>query len=87
MTLGVLAAYRGRQVGATLIQSILDYYEENKNVELAEVEEIALHVHVSNQDAIRFYVSKFGFEQGEKVENYYRRVEPPHGYLLFKKLS
>ena len=30
MTLGVLAAYRGRGVGGKLIQSILDYYESVK---------------------------------------------------------
>ena len=31
MTLGVLAAYRGRGVGSKLISSILDYFEENKD--------------------------------------------------------
>ena len=31
MTLGVLAAYRGRGIGSKLIQSILDYYESVKD--------------------------------------------------------
>ncbi|VEU37373.1 unnamed protein product [Pseudo-nitzschia multistriata] len=88
MTLGVLAAYRGRTIGTQLIQSILDYFEENKNEspELKDVIEISLHVQISNDDAIKFYTEKFGFEKGEMVENYYRRIDPPHCYKLYKKV-
>lgn len=86
MTLGVLAAYRGRSVGTQLIQSILDHFEQNKDTEFKDVEEIALHVQISNNDAIDFYTKRFGFEKGPMVENYYRRIDPPHCYLLFKKL-
>lgn len=86
MTLGVLAAYRGRTIGTQLIQSIMDHYEANKDTEFKDVEEIALHVQISNQDAIDFYTKRFGFVQGDMVENYYRRIDPPHCYLLYKKL-
>lgn len=88
MTLGVLAAYRGRTIGAQLIQSILDYYEEHKetNDALKDVTEISLHVQISNDDAMKFYTEKFGFQKGEMVENYYRRIDPPHCYKLYKKL-
>lgn len=86
MTLCVLAAYRGRGIGTQLIQSILDYYEQQKESVLSKVDEIALHVQISNEDALNFYKTKFGFEQGEMVENYYRRIDPPHCYLLYKKL-
>ena len=87
MTLGVLAAYRGRTIGTQLIQSILDHYEDNKSSpELKDVTEIALHVQISNDDALKFYKEKFGFEKGEMVENYYKRIDPPHCYRLFKKL-
>ena len=86
MTLGVLAAYRGRNIGQQLIQSIFDHYEANKDGEFAKVDEISLHVQISNDDAIRFYTSRFGFVQGEMVENYYRRIDPPHCYILSKKL-
>lgn len=86
MTLGVLAAYRGRGAGSQLIQSILDYFDQEKDGELMGVDEIVLHVQVSNQDAIRFYTQRFGFVQGEMVENYYRRIDPPHCFLLSKKL-
>jgi len=86
MTLGVLAAYRGRGAGSQLIQSVLDYYESEKDESLAKVTEICLHVQISNQDAIKFYAERFGFVQGAMVENYYRRIDPPHCYLLYKKL-
>jgi len=96
MTLAVLAAYRGRGIGTQLIQSVLDYCDrvnqgkepdDNKQKDVPKrIDEIALHVQISNEDAIRFYTSKFGFERGEMVENYYRRIDPPHCYILSKKL-
>ena len=90
MTLAVLAAYRSRGAGSKLVQSILEYYETHKNDpshEMYHVNEITLHVQTSNQDAIKFYVDKFGFCQGELVQNYYRRIDPPDCYVLSKKLT
>lgn len=87
MTLGVLAAYRDRGIGTQLIQSVLDHVaEHNQQSPQQTVEQVALHVQISNQDAIRFYTTRFGFVQGEMVENYYRRIDPPHCYLLYKNL-
>lgn len=86
MTLGVLAAYRSRDVGTKLISSVLEYFEENKNGELSEVDEISLHVQTSNVDAMNFYIKGFDFEKGEMVMNYYKRIDPPHCYILSKKL-
>lgn len=86
MTLCVLAAYRGRGIGTQLIESIMDYYEAQKDSSLSKVDEIALHVQISNEDAMNFYKTRFGFEKGEMVENYYRRIDPPHCHRLFKKV-
>lgn len=86
MTLGVLAAYRGRGIGSQLIQSVLDHFEENKDTLYATVDEISLHVQISNDDAIKFYTEKFGFVKGEMVENYYKRIDPPHCFVLRKKV-
>jgi ribosomal protein S18 acetylase RimI-like enzyme len=80
MTLAVLAAYRGRGIGSKLLQSILDYCGT------VQVDEITLHVQISNQGAIRFYTERFQFEQGDMVENYYRRIDPPHCYVLYKDM-
>lgn len=81
MTLAVLAPYRGRGIGSQLLQSVLDHCPQRRVVE------ISLHVHVSNRDAIRFYTERFGFDQGELLENYYRRLDPPHCYLLSKQIE
>lgn len=78
-TLAVLAAYRGRGVGSQLMDAIIHYCHSNSSVS-----ELYLHVHISNQDAIDFYTQKFDFTQGELVKNYYRRIDPPHCYRLFK---
>jgi len=74
------------------ISTILDQYRQTDfnvnsiNSELSSVEEIMLHVHSSNEDAVRFYVDKLGFTRGELVRNYYRRIDPPHCYILRKRL-
>jgi N-alpha-acetyltransferase 50 len=89
MTLAVLAAYRGRGIGSELLQSLLNYCEKqhaNGGQADSSISQIALHVHISNDDAIRFYTEKFGFVLGPIVENYYRRIDPPHCYLLYKSL-
>ena len=78
-TLAVLAAYRGRGIGSQLMEELEQYCQSN-----ASVSEIYLHVHISNQDAIDFYTQKFAFTKGELVENYYRRIDPPHCYRLYK---
>lgn len=82
MTLATLAPYRGKGIGSQLLQSILDYAHELRNVS-----EIALHVQISNDDALRFYIDRFKFTRGEMVENYYRRIDPPHCYILFKAID
>ena len=106
MTLGVLAAYRGRGIGQKLVQSVMDYYEsytkmqqedESKTEkksganagdqhELDGVKQVVLHVQNNNEDAIDFYVNKFGFEKGELIENYYSKIDPPHAFILRKVL-
>ncbi len=53
--------------------------------QMKSVKEVALHVQISNHDALKFYKEKFGFEQGEQVDNYYKRIDPPHCYVLRKR--
>ncbi len=78
-TLAVLAAYRGRGIGSQLMERLLHYCEQRPSVT-----ELSLHVQISNDDAIDFYKHKFQFTKGELVENYYRRVDPPHCYRLYR---
>jgi ribosomal protein S18 acetylase RimI-like enzyme len=54
--------------------------------ETPAVDEVYLHVQTSNEDAVAFY-KKFDFEVVGTIENYYKRIEPPHCYILQKKLK
>lgn len=87
MTLGVLAAYRNHGIGSKLVASVLDYIESEKNGKHSTVDEVMLHVQSSNVDAMKFYEEKFGFRKCELVENYYKRIDPPHCYVLRKDIS
>mmetsp|Transcript_32 Transcript_32/g.52 ORF Transcript_32/g.52 Transcript_32/m.52 type:complete len:228 (-) Transcript_32:38-721(-) len=51
---------------------------------MKHVDEIYLHVQTNNVDAMQFY-RRFGFEIGEKIVGYYRRIDPPDCYVIYKK--
>ncbi len=44
------------------------------------------HVQVSNDDAKEFY-QKFGFHIVDTKEQYYKRIDPPHAFVLQKDLK
>lgn len=48
-----------------------------------DVKEIYLHVQTSNEEALRFY-RRYGFEVAEKLEGYYKRIDPPDCFVLRK---
>eukprot|EP01026_Neomeris_dumetosa_P019917 TRINITY_DN1803_c0_g1_i1.p2 TRINITY_DN1803_c0_g1~~TRINITY_DN1803_c0_g1_i1.p2 ORF type:complete len:172 (+),score=16.19 TRINITY_DN1803_c0_g1_i1:87-602(+) len=79
MTLGVLAAYRNMGVGRRLLQRCLRIVQTDRNLE-----EVYLHVQVNNEKAISFY-KHFDFEVCEKVENYYKKLDPPDAVILRKQ--
>lgn len=95
MTIAVLPAYRRRGIASTLLNHILDLASRNPSVK-----EVYLHVQTrssfvfiilctnnncSNEDARQFYLHH-QFEQGELIENYYKRIDPPHGYIFRKPI-
>mmetsp|Transcript_9437 Transcript_9437/g.13071 ORF Transcript_9437/g.13071 Transcript_9437/m.13071 type:complete len:199 (+) Transcript_9437:3-599(+) len=80
MTIGVLVAYRKAGIG----QQLLDYLMNNAT-KMNDVALIYLHVQTNNESALRFY-SKAGFQRLGKINNYYKRIEPPDCYVLCKRL-
>ncbi len=46
---------------------------------------VYLHVQVSNEDAINFYVSR-GFHISHTIPNYYKRIEPRDCHVLQKAI-
>ncbi|KAK4524940.1 hypothetical protein GAYE_SCF07G2843 [Galdieria yellowstonensis] len=83
LTIGVLAPYRERGVGTQLLQSILQLVKTER---WKDVTEIYAHVQTSNEEALRFY-QKNGFEIGEKKTNYYKDIDPPDCYVVYKKCT
>lgn len=45
-----------------------------------------LHVQCSNESALAFY-EKHGFEVTERLDDYYTDLDPPHCFVLVKKLD
>ena len=44
------------------------------------------HIVSSNDVALAFYASH-GFEQGEVIIDYYKKIDPPHCYVLRKAIT
>ncbi len=81
MILNVLPAYRRRGVASKLLEHVLSTAMKDK-----AISEVYLHVQTSNEDAIAFYKSK-GFSQTAQIDNYYKRIDPPHAYVLHMALN
>eukprot|EP00611_Tribonema_gayanum_P000334 TRINITY_DN1022_c0_g1_i3.p1 TRINITY_DN1022_c0_g1~~TRINITY_DN1022_c0_g1_i3.p1 ORF type:complete len:214 (+),score=31.57 TRINITY_DN1022_c0_g1_i3:97-738(+) len=81
VTLGVMAAHRGRGVGRRLLDLMLANLQH-----LPDVCEVYLHVQTSNAGAIAFY-ERAGFHKEAIIKNYYRHIEPPDCYLLLKAVN
>eukprot|EP00727_Mastigamoeba_balamuthi_P013108 m51a1_g842 hypothetical protein (177) ;mRNA; r:766983-767752 len=83
MTLAVLEPYRRYGIGTKLVKYVLDTLcQDKKN----HVQQVYLHVQENNKAALDFY-AKFGFRVAERVENYYKNIEPPHCFKLVKDIS
>eukprot|EP00948_MAST-09A_sp_MAST-9A-sp1_P000796 g796.t1 len=80
MTVGVLAPYRGKKIGTTMLQYIIDTILTKDD--LQDIHSIYLHVQSNNEDAQNFY-AKFGFKRsGDVIENYYKRITPRSAVIL-----
>jgi N-alpha-acetyltransferase 50 len=82
MTLGVYAMYRSRGIGSRLLTTSLNEASEDENVVDAY-----LHVQTNNDLAIKFYCDRFGFERGDVIEKYYKRIEPDSAVVLRLDMS
>jgi ribosomal protein S18 acetylase RimI-like enzyme len=76
MTITVLDDYKRYHIGSQLLKELIRIHE-NTN----EIKYINLHVQVSNEIALNFYL-KHGFENVKLVENYYTDVDPKDAHYL-----
>ena len=66
-------------LGSKLLRQILEYAESH-----SDIADVYLHVQTSNTEALDFY-KKQGFEIVGKIENYYKKIDPPDCYIVSKK--
>ncbi|KAK9474226.1 acyl-CoA N-acyltransferase [Dipodascopsis tothii] len=83
MTLAVLAPYRRYGIGKQLVDYIIN--DVVKLEEMAFVKEVYCHVWVENTDALEWYVKTAGFEKGEVVPGYYKKMDPPGDAVVLRK--
>ena len=76
MTITVLSEYQRYNIGSQLLQELINIH---KNVK--EIKYINLHVQISNEIALKFYL-KHNFDLVKTVENYYTDIEPKDAYYL-----
>eukprot|EP01033_Poteriospumella_lacustris_P006940 gene6940-5003_t len=80
MTLNVLAPYRRNGIASKLLDHIVKLAEKDENIQ-----DIYLHVQTSNQVAKSFY-ERHNFEDKGIINDYYKRIDPPHCFLLVRNL-
>ncbi|CAD8056267.1 unnamed protein product [Paramecium sonneborni] len=80
MTFGVLDAYRRFGFGTQLLNELINRIRSHQ-----EIRTIYLHMWVSNEIGFQFYC-KHGFEKTTYKKNYYTDIDPPHCYILTKRL-
>eukprot|EP00051_Salpingoeca_urceolata_P027776 m.483237 g.483237 ORF g.483237 m.483237 type:complete len:174 (-) comp22838_c0_seq1:43-564(-) len=81
MTLGCLQAYRGLGLGKMMLEHVLAEAAKDSTLQ-----EIYLHVQISNEEAIGFY-KHFGFDVIETRKDYYKRIKPADAYVVSKRLG
>ncbi|VDB92008.1 unnamed protein product [Peniophora sp. CBMAI 1063] len=79
-TMGVLAPYRNLGVGAQALQHVIDAAAARQNIQ-----GVYAHVHVTNEDAKRFY-EKHDFKEVGVDETYYKKIKPPVACILERRL-
>ena len=67
-------------IASKLLDHILSRAQENEHIH-----EVFLHVQISNLDAKAFY-EKHGFKDDGIINDYYKKIDPPHCYILKKNL-
>lgn len=87
-TFGVLPKYRRLGIGCLMLDEVFDFCKREKEGNLKKIKLICLHVQVTNEDAISFYLKYGQFNVKSLIPNYYKGLQAPESdaYLLEKQL-
>ncbi|KAL8751653.1 MAG: hypothetical protein Q9184_006000 [Pyrenodesmia sp. 2 TL-2023] len=82
-TLAVLSPYRSKGIATALLDTIITTLCVEKVYE--GVVSIYAHVWEANEEALEWYVNR-GFQVGEVVQGYYRRLKPAGARIVWRDL-
>ena len=81
MTITILKPYRRYGIASKLLEQATEECAKKNSINY-----LILHVQCSNESALEFYKSH-GFDNKERLDDYYTDLDPPHCYVLVKKLN
>ncbi|KAK6607447.1 GNAT family acetyltransferase [Botrytis cinerea] len=83
-SLTLLSPYRTLGLATALLNSVIESATSSRIPLGVRIEGLYAHVWVDNQEALEWY-TKRGFEKGELVEGYYRRLRPQDAFTTTNK--
>lgn len=85
-SLTLLSPYRTLGLATALLNSVIESATSSRMPIGVRIEGLYAHVWVDNQEALEWY-TKRGFEKGELVEGYYRRLRPQDAFVFRRRFS
>ncbi|CAD6445637.1 18c28af9-8d03-4fd8-b6c3-ac068d45e48d-CDS [Sclerotinia trifoliorum] len=85
-SLTLLSPYRSLGLATALLNSVIESATSTRIPLGVKIEGLYAHVWVENQEALEWY-NKRGFEKGELIEGYYRRLRPQEAWVLRRRFS
>ncbi|KAK6592683.1 GNAT family acetyltransferase [Botrytis cinerea] len=85
-SLTLLSPYRTLGLATALLNSVIESATSSRIPLGIRIEGLYAHVWVDNQEALEWY-TKRGFEKGELVEGYYRRLRPQDAFVFRRRFS
>lgn len=85
-SLTLLSPYRSLGLATALLNSVIETATSPRIPLGMRIEGLYAHVWVENQEAVEWY-TKRGFEKGELIEGYYRRLRPQGAWVFRRRFS
>ncbi|KAF7853245.1 hypothetical protein EAF04_010747 [Stromatinia cepivora] len=85
-SLTLLSPYRSLGLASALLNSVIESATSTRIPLGVKIEGLYAHVWVENKEASEWY-TKRGFEKGELVEGYYRRLRPQEAWVFRRRFS
>ncbi|CAI5729243.1 hypothetical protein KXD40_008566 [Peronospora effusa] len=79
-TLAVLTQFRRQGIGKKLVLKVIQQAKKAEE-DTGEIDAVRLHVHTENDGALAFYKA-LGFVEKDRVEDYYRHLEPRTAFVM-----